>query len=104
MINCPFETEEDIFAVRAEGDSMLEAGIFDGEWVFVRTAPRVENGEIAVCHSGEDGDATVKSLIYRPDCSELTPANEAYEPIRVSRDDPCFRIAGKVVGVVGRVP
>jgi len=98
-----FGTEENLFAVRAEGESMVGAGILDGDWVIVRTAPRVENGEIAVCYLGEDGDVTVKRLVDRPDCYELNPANEAYEPIRIPKDDLHFRIAGKVVGVVRRV-
>ena len=98
-----FGTDEDLFAVRAEGDSMVDAGILDGDWVIVRTAPRVESGEITVCYLGEEGDVTVKRLIDRPDCYELHPANEAHMPIRVPKDDPHFRIAGKVVGVVRRM-
>lgn len=94
----------DLFAVRAEGDSMVDAGIFGGDLVVVRSARRVRSGEIAVCYVGEDGDVTVKRLIERPDCYKLMPANEAYEPTRISKSDPHFRIAGKVVGVVRRVP
>ncbi len=98
-----FGAEEDSFAVRAEGDSMKDTGILDGDWVIVRVAPRVENGEIAVFYLGEEGDVTVKRFAERPDCYELKPANEAYKPIRVPKDDPHFRIAGKVVGVVRNI-
>ena len=98
-----FGSEENLFAVCAEGDSMVGTGILDGDWVIVRTITHVESGEIAVCYLGEEGDVTVKQLIDRPDCYELNPANETHEPIRVPKDDPHFRIAGKVVGVVRRV-
>ncbi|UCD56760.1 MAG: repressor LexA [Candidatus Hydrogenedentota bacterium] len=98
-----FGTEEDAFAVRAEGDSMVGAGILDGDWVVVRNTARVGSGELAVCYLGPDADVTVKRLIEHSDYYELMPANEAYEPIRVPRDDPHFRIAGKVVGVVRKV-
>jgi repressor LexA len=98
-----FGAEGHLFAVRAEGDSMVDAGIFDGDWVIVRSVPRVESGEIAVCYLGEDGDVTVKRLLDRPDCYELVPANKAYEPIRVPKDELHFRVAGRVVGVVRRV-
>jgi repressor LexA len=98
-----FGAGDDLFVVRAQGDSMVDAGILDGDWVMVRSAPRVESGEIAICYLGKDGDVTVKRFIDRTDCYELIPANQAYEPIQVPRDDPYFRIAGKVVGVVRRV-
>ena len=98
-----FGTGEDTFAVRAEGDSMADAGILDEDWVIVRSGLRIGSGDIAVCYVGEDGDVTVKRLVERNDCYELKPANKAYAPIQVPKDDPHFRIAGKVVGVVRRM-
>jgi repressor LexA len=98
-----FGTGEDRFAVRAEGDSMADAGILDGDWVIVQSGLRIGSGDIAVCYVGEDGDVTVKRLAERNDCYELKPANNAYVPIQVPKDDPHFRIGGKVVGVVRRI-
>jgi repressor LexA len=98
-----FGTGEDAFAVRAEGDSMADAGILDGDLVIVRSGLRIGSGDIAVCYVGADGDVTVKRLVERKDCYELKPENKAYAPIRVLKDDPHFRIGGKVVGVVRRM-
>lgn len=98
-----FGTGEGTFAVRAEGDSMAGSGILDGDWVIVQSGLRIGSGDIAVCYVGEDGDVTVKRLVERNDCYELKPANEAYAPIRIPKNDPHFRIAGKVVGVVRRM-
>jgi repressor LexA len=98
-----FGVEEGLFAVRAEGDSMVDAGILDGDWLIVRSASRVESGGIAVCYLGKEGDVTVKRLLDRCHCYELAPANKAYQPIRVHKDDPHFRVAGKVVGIVRRM-
>lgn len=98
-----FGTGEDTFAVRAEGDSMADAGILDGDWVIVRSGLRIGSGDIAVCYVGEDGDVTVKRLVECSDCYELRPENKAYAPIQVPKDDPHFRIGGKIVGVVRRM-
>ena len=94
---------DDVFAVRVAGDSMRDAGILDGDMVIVRTEADVPQGAIAVCYVGEEQEATVKRLRRRNGGFELVPENEAYRPIRVARDDPHFRLGGRVVGVVRRV-
>jgi repressor LexA len=89
--------EEGVFALKVRGDSMIEAGIFDGDLVFARSQPMAEKGEIVVAVIGDD--ATIK--YYRPDNGNvrLEPANPAYPTIVVERNTPGFYIAGKVVGV-----
>ena len=89
-----------IFALRITGDSMIEDGIFDGDYIFVRKQLTVNNGDIAVVMVDEE--ATVKRF-YRetvPGRIRLQPANAAMDPIYVDASD--FRevnILGVVVGV-----
>jgi len=88
------------YAVRVKGDSMVEAGIFEGDLVMVRSQPTAESGETVVAYLGEDQEATVK-IFYRRDWGyELQPRNRNYEIIKIRRDDPHFRLGGKVVAVV----
>ncbi len=86
------------FALRVKGDSMKNAGIYDGDIVIARHQATAEKGEIVVAILGDE--ATVKR--YMPQNGEilLMPENEDYEPIVVSRDGVDFRIAGKVTGLV----
>ena len=89
-----------LFALKVRGDSMIEAGIMDGDYVIVRHQERASHGEMIVALIGDE--ATVK--FYRPkgDRIELVPANASYEPIVVDhRED--FRIAGIVRGVIRTV-
>ena len=94
---------DDVFAVRVTGDSMQDAGIRDGDLAIVRRSDTVPSGAVAVCYVGDDQDVTIKRLRMRRDGIELVPANEAYPPVRVARDDPDFRVGGTVIGVVRRV-
>lgn len=86
------------FALRVRGDSMKNAGIYDGDIVIARQQSTAQKGEIVVAILGEE--ATVKRYVPQNGEIFLLPENEAYEPIVVSRDDPHFRIAGKVTGLV----
>jgi len=96
-----FAPSGETFALRVRGDSMIEAGIFDGDVVIVRSQPTVQNGEIAVVVI--DGEATVKRLYEEPDAWRLEPANAALQSIRVPKSEPAFRIASKVVGVLRKL-
>jgi repressor LexA len=88
---------ENTFALRVKGDSMVGAGIFDGDLVFARPVPDLKRGDIVVAVIGDE--ATVK--YYYPDNGHirLEPANRFFGPIVVDRATPGFYIAGKVVGV-----
>lgn len=85
------------YALRVRGDSMIEVGIWDGDYAIVRHQPRVETGEIGVAVI--DGQATVKRFRWLEDGRlMLVPANERYQPFVVDGDAE-FRIGGKVVGM-----
>ena len=88
----------EVFALRIKGDSMIEDGIFDGDYVFVRKQLRANTGEIVVAMVGDE--ATVKRFYPEGDRIRLQPANSAMEPIYVKASE--FRpvnILGIVVGV-----
>jgi repressor LexA len=88
----------EVFGLVVQGESMIEAGIFDGDYIFVRKQPNAEQGEIVVAMI--DGEATCKRYYSDGDVVRLEPANSTMNPIMVRRTD--FRpidILGKVVGV-----
>ena len=84
-----------VFALKVVGDSMIEAGICEGDLVVVRGQEAAEAGEIVVALV--DGEATVKRLARRDGKLWLQPANKRYEPIAVEGDT---RVLGKVIGVI----
>jgi len=92
------------FAVRVTGDSMVEAGIRDGDLVVVRAGERVEEGEVGVFYVGEEQEATVKVFRRLPGGgAALEPRSVAHRAIEIAADDPHFRAAGRVVGLVRRL-
>jgi repressor LexA len=84
------------FVLRVEGDSMIDDGILDGDYIVVRKQSVAENGEtvVALVHN----EATVKRYYRHEDQVELRPAHKGMESILV-RDDS-LHIEGKVVGVL----
>ena len=85
------------FCLRCKGDSMVEAGIQDGDIVYVRCQPEVENGEIAAVLIGDE--ATLKRIYYDGESIMLIPANRAYQPKTYRGQElEGIRIEGKVVG------
>jgi repressor LexA len=89
--------DEGEFVLRVRGDSMKDAGIFEGDFVVVRRQETADDGEIVVALVGEE--ATVKRFFKEPDHVRLQPENEAMEPIR-TRD---VQLLGRVVGVCRKV-
>jgi len=85
---------EDLFALRIEGQSMIEIGIYDGDLVIVRRAQDARNGEIVVALV--DDSATVKRFFKENGHFRLQPENKDYEPIIV----PEVQILGKVVASI----
>jgi repressor LexA len=88
----------EVFALRVKGDSMIEAGIFDGDYVFIRKQLQAATGEIVVAMIGDE--ATVKRYYPEGDSIRFQPANAAMAPIIVRRHD--FRsvnLLGVVIGV-----
>ena len=86
------------FMLRVRGDSMIDAGIFDGDYVVVRQQPDADNGDVVVAGIGE-GEATVKTFRREGGQVQLLPANAAYEPMVFEAPDE-VTIFGKVVTVV----
>lgn len=66
------------FALRCKGDSMIGARIYEGDIVYIRKQPKVENGQIAAVRIGDE--ATLKKVRIYPDMVILEAANPAYEP------------------------
>jgi repressor LexA len=85
------------FALRVQGDSMIEEGILEGDYVIVRQQATAEPGEIIVALLGEE--ATVKRLRQHGKQLVLEAANAAYAPIPLTPNSPAPRILGTVVGV-----
>jgi repressor LexA len=84
------------FALQVKGDSMIGAGIMDGDRVIVKQQSTAENGEI-VCALIE-GEATLKRFFKKDGVVTLKAENEKYRPITVSKGE--FRIVGRVVGLL----
>jgi repressor LexA len=107
----PFHSEENIegvitipedmgrgktFVLRVKGDSMVGAGILEGDRVVVKQQSTAENGDI-VC-ALIDGEATLKRFFKKDGVVTLKAENEKYPPIVVSEGE--FRIAGRIVGLL----
>lgn len=75
----PWDGDSSCFALRVRGDSMIGAGILDGDKVVVRPQPSANDGQIVVARIGDE--ATVKRLSRRNGQIWLLPENDAYEPI-----------------------
>jgi repressor LexA len=86
------------FLLRVKGDSMIEAGIFDGDLVVVQRQDDARNGEIVVALAGDDesaDEATVKRFFRESGRVRLQPENSALEPLFPAH----VRILGRVTGV-----
>ncbi|UCF31539.1 MAG: transcriptional repressor LexA [bacterium] len=87
----------DNFVLRVKGDSMIEDGILDGDYVVVRKQETADSGQTVVVLV--DNEATVKRLVRKDHLVELHPANPAMVPI-VLEEGAELRIVGVVVGVI----
>ena len=87
--------ENDLFALRVRGDSMIDAGILPGDVLIVRRQPTARTGDIVVARV--DDEATVKRLRMRGRRVELHPANPAYPVLRPAPDE--LALLGKVIEV-----
>jgi repressor LexA len=83
------------FALRVRGDSMINAGIFHGDQIFVNVCNTAKNGDIVVALI--DDSATVKTFYREDGYIRLQPENDSMDPIIVEND---LQILGKVIGVM----
>lgn len=91
------------FALRCKGDSMINARIHDGDIVYIRQQPAVNNGEIAAVLIGDE--ATLKRVYVYEDHVVLQPENPAYAPLVYFKDAmQAVRILGKAVGFTSLLP
>lgn len=84
----------DIFALHVEGESMIEAGILDGDVVIVRAQQSAENGEIVVAMI--EDEATVKRIFYEADGVRLQPENSHMNPIYADE----VTVLGRVIALL----
>lgn len=84
------------YVLRAQGDSMINARIFNGDYVFIREQPEVENGEIAAVWM--DGEVTLKRFYKHDEYIELRAENPMYKPIIIHESDfDTIKVIGKAV-------
>jgi repressor LexA len=100
-LNTLFGRDAAIFALRVEGDSMIKAGIFHGDFVIVKHQPEIAHGEIGVVYI--DDEATVKKIFMEGNQLLLQPENDAMSPVVIRREDTRLRIGGRVIGVVRKM-
>ena len=87
----------DVFMLQVQGESMIEAGILDGDLVLVKEQNQAHNGEIIVALLGEE--ATIKRFYKEKDTIRLQPENQFMEPI-YSKD---VTVLGKVIGLYRKI-
>jgi repressor LexA len=87
----------DVFLLRVEGDSMIDAHIQDGDFALVKSQSNAEDGEIVVALI--EDEATIKRIFKKRDLIRLEPANLKMKPIVVRKGEKKVTIVGKVVGI-----
>ena len=85
------------FYARVKGNSMIDAGIHDGDLIIIDKSMEPSDGKIAVCFI--DGEFTIKRIKVERDCCWLMPANEEFSPIRVTEEND-FLVWGIVIHVI----
>ncbi|MBL7958759.1 repressor LexA [bacterium] len=89
---------KNIFALQIVGDSMIEDGIYDGNYIVVRYTTEFANGDIVIAYVNEE--ATVKRIYKRGSKIVLQPANSELEPIEIDPAFSEFRVGGKIIDVI----
>ena len=101
LLDRDFVPGEEVFSLKVRGDSMIDAGIFDGDYVLVKRQDMANSGDVVVAQIGDE--ATVKRFFPERQRIRLEPANPEYGPIVVERNTPGFAIAGKVIGLLRKM-
>lgn len=92
-----FSSAEEVYMLKVKGDSMINAGIYDGDFVIVNRSSAAANGEIVVALV--DDEATVKRFYKEQSQIRLQPENDLYEPILSTN----VNISGKVIGLIRKI-
>lgn len=90
-------SSKDVFLLRVQGDSMIDAHIQDGDFALVKPQSNAENGEIVVALI--EDEATIKRIFQKRDLIHLEPANPDMEPIVIKKGEKQVTIVGKVIGI-----
>jgi repressor LexA len=90
--------QENVFALKVQGDSMKDAGILNGDLLFARQQSNADRGQIVVALLGEE--TTVKYFYPEGNYVRLQPANDAYGPIIVGKEITDFSVLGRVIGIM----
>ena len=93
-----FGNDSETFSLRVQGESMIDAGILDGDLVVVRKQDYANDGDIVAVVI--DDDATVKYFYREGNRIRFQPANEGMEPIFMEENKAQLHISGKVVGIM----
>lgn len=93
-----FYTDSEVFALNVKGQSMVKAGIMDGDMVVVRKQAMLRDGEIGVVII--ENEATVKRVFFRGKRVILKPENDSMKEIVLEAGEKEFFIAGRVIGVI----
>ena len=89
--------KNDIFLIKVHGDSMIGAGIYDGDLVMIQPTSEAKNNDIILAYM--NGETTVKRLVKKLGKNYLRPENPKYKDIKLAGVND-FQIQGKVVGVI----
>lgn len=93
-----FKTEN-AFSLKIKGESMIDAGIHDGDYVIVQPQTSIESGEIAVALIGDE--ATVKKIYIKKTQIILKPENKDMKPVTYNPEN--IKIIGRVIGVIRKI-
>ncbi|GAB4541594.1 MAG: transcriptional repressor LexA [Anaerolineales bacterium] len=96
------EKNKDLFALRVQGESMIDAMVNDGDIVILKQTQEARNGEMVAVWLSERNETTLKFFFKEKDRYRLQPANPTMLPIYVSKAEP-LEIKGKVVMVIRRI-
>ena len=94
-------TNEDVFALRVRGTSMIDALINDGDVVLMRAAQSADNGEMVAAWLQDTQEVTLKKIYYEGEKVRLQPANVTMQPIYTASNN--VEVQGKVVGVLRQI-
>lgn len=90
-------SSKDVFLLRVQGESMIDAHIQDGDFALVKPQSDAENGEIVVALI--EDEATIKRIFQKRDLIHLEPAHPTMEPLVIKKGEKQVLIVGKVVGI-----
>jgi len=97
-LDASITTSDEVFLLKVDGHSMIDANIFDGDMILVKKQPIANYGDIVVAFI--DGELTVKRFLIENDQVVLKPENKEMEPIYITENSGDFKIMGKVIKLI----